>query len=100
MKKNIRKIVVADKEYVWRVAQVNEDNGSLLLKIWQDKKLIVETYILRNRLTPKDVKGVIEYYKLGFKGLNNLLIGDDPLVIDVDGWPIAREDHRWLSERR
>lgn len=59
MKKKYRDITVDHVKYAWNVI---DDDGDAILRIWEDKKIIHNSYVSTD-ITPKLVADTIRLYK-------------------------------------
>ena len=64
MKKKFRNINVGEKKYSWRVKNNVDGDGSNLLKIWLEKKIILKELIIGSiGITPGYISEKIEKLK-------------------------------------
>ena len=63
VKNKLRKIVVNNIQYVWSISKPNCDgDGSSILKIWKNKKLLYEKLISGClNITPKIISDIIQF---------------------------------------
>jgi hypothetical protein len=63
MKNKLRTITINGEKYVWKVIP-NTDDGGNILRIWKDKKLIFDKWLMIAEITPQIIKTILQKNKI------------------------------------